>query len=68
MEDQKRFVLTVRLDQTWEVVIDAESEEEAKERFKVRGIRDEHRYVSDDLIKSNTTITDIEQNSDYRYT
>jgi len=64
MEDQKRFVLTVRRDQTWEVVIDAESEEEAKEQFKARGIRDEHRYVSDELIKSNTTITNI---SNYIY-
>ena len=59
MEDEKRFVLTVRQDRTWEVVIHAESEEKAKERFKVRGIRDEHRYVSDYLINSNITIDSI---------
>ena len=59
MEDQKRFVLTVRQDRTWEVVIHAESEEKAKEQFKDRGIRDEHHYVSDDLVESNTTIASI---------
>tara|TARA_R100000808_G_scaffold42_2_gene246 strand:+ start:3274 stop:3501 length:228 start_codon:yes stop_codon:yes gene_type:complete len=65
MEDQKRFVLTVRQCRTWEVVIDAESEEEAKEQFKARGIRDEHRYVSDELVESNTIITNIQQNRGY---
>ena len=59
MEDEKRFVLTVRQDRTWEVVIHAESEEKAKELFETRGIRDEHRYVSDYLINSNITIDSI---------
>jgi len=63
MEDEKRFVLTVRQCRTWEVVIHAESEEKAKEQFKTRGIRDEHRYVSDDLVESNTTITNILEES-----
>ena len=63
MQDEKRFVLTVRQDRTWEVVIHAESEEKAKEQFKTRGIRDEHRYVSDDLVESNTTITNILEES-----
>jgi hypothetical protein len=59
MEDEKRFVLRVNETKTWEVVIHAESEEEAKEQFKDRGVRDYHHYVSDDLIESNTTIASI---------
>ncbi len=59
--EMKRFVLRVNVTETWEVELHAESEEEAKEQFKIRGILDEHRYVSDDLIESNTAIASIQQ-------
>ena len=56
---RKEYLLKVQENMTWEVKISADSEEEAKEKFRTRGVQDEHFHVSDYLLAGETTVTDI---------
>tara|TARA_R100001594_G_scaffold106475_1_gene140945 strand:+ start:4685 stop:4909 length:225 start_codon:yes stop_codon:yes gene_type:complete len=56
---RKEYLLTVQENMTWEVKISADSEEEARAKFRTRGVQDGHFRVSDYLLASKTTVTDI---------